>query len=144
MMKFPALSKSQTGFSLIELMIVVAIIAIMGTLAYPAYEKQVQKGNRTQARVAIMEVLAEQERYFTRYNTFKAFSEGDADSGFKAWSGDGGKAKASHHLKAEPCDNNIKACVKVTAVPKKKDTVEIWMQSSGQKGCTPSTEVCWQ
>ena len=42
------------GFTLIELMIVVAIVAILAAIAYPAYTESVRKGRRAEARTAFI------------------------------------------------------------------------------------------
>lgn len=51
------------GFTLIELMIVVAIIGILATIAYPNYQEYVRRGNRAAAQSFMMEVSGAQTRY---------------------------------------------------------------------------------
>ncbi len=58
------------GFTLIELMIVVAIIAILAAIAYPSYVEQVRKGRRTDARNALLDLAARQERFMSTNNTY--------------------------------------------------------------------------
>ena len=53
----------QPGFTLIELMIVVAIIAILAGIAYPSYMDQVRKGNRAKAQAFLMDVAQRQQSY---------------------------------------------------------------------------------
>jgi len=43
------------GFSLIELMITVSIVAILATIAYPSYASFIRKAKRTEAQVALMD-----------------------------------------------------------------------------------------
>lgn len=56
--------KQNTGFSLIELMIVVAVVAIIAAVAYPSYQDYVVRSNRTVGKAELMEVAAKQEHYF--------------------------------------------------------------------------------
>jgi len=53
------------GFTLIELMIVVAVVAILAAIALPAYQEQVRKSRRAQARSDLAEIVQGLERSFT-------------------------------------------------------------------------------
>ena len=58
------------GFTLIELMIVVVVIAILAAIAYPSYREQVRKTRRSEAQAKLMEILQNQERFYTTNNTY--------------------------------------------------------------------------
>lgn len=60
----------QKGFTLIELMIVVVVIAILAAIAYPSYQNQVRKSYRADAQADLMELAGYLERYYTENNTF--------------------------------------------------------------------------
>jgi type IV pilus assembly protein PilE len=62
-------SKSK-GFTLIELMIVVAIIGILAAIAYPSYTEYVQRGKRSEAKVALLEAVQNLERYYSANGTY--------------------------------------------------------------------------
>jgi type IV pilus assembly protein PilE len=51
------------GFTLIELMIAVAIIGVLAGIGYPSYLKYVARGNRSAAQGFMLEVTSRQERY---------------------------------------------------------------------------------
>lgn len=51
------------GFTLIELMIVVAIVGILAGIAYPSYMDHVRKGNRAKAQAFLMDVAQRQQNY---------------------------------------------------------------------------------
>jgi type IV pilus assembly protein PilE len=65
------LRRRARGLTLVELMIVVAVMAILATVAYPLYTEQVRKVRRSDGRTAVEAVALAQERFFTvngRYN----------------------------------------------------------------------------
>ncbi|TVT35889.1 MAG: prepilin-type N-terminal cleavage/methylation domain-containing protein [Marinobacter vinifirmus] len=70
------------GFTLIELMIVVAIIGILAAIAFPSYQNYVTKTRRADAQAALTGFATAMERYYTdNRNTYEGAAEGGADSG---------------------------------------------------------------
>lgn len=58
------------GFSLIELMIVLAIIGILGAIGYPSYDSYMKKSRRADAKVALQGMADKQERFYLQNNTY--------------------------------------------------------------------------
>ena len=56
-------SGRQSGFTLIELMIVMAIVAILATIAMPAYQEYVKRGNRAAAQSEMMDIANREEQF---------------------------------------------------------------------------------
>lgn len=66
------------GFTLIEIMIALAILAILVTIAYPSYLDQVRKGRRPDGQNLLLDAAAREERFFTQYNTYTTVAVGPA------------------------------------------------------------------
>lgn len=62
----------QRGLTLVELMVVVAVMAIIASVAYPLYTAQVQKSRRADAKVALQEIALAQERFYTINGAYTA------------------------------------------------------------------------
>lgn len=63
----------QHGFTLIELMIVVAVVAILATIALPSYNDAVRKSRRGQAKADMVELAQRLERYHSQFNSYATF-----------------------------------------------------------------------
>jgi type IV pilus assembly protein PilE len=57
--------RSQRGLTLVELMVVVAVLAILSGIAYPLYTTQAQKARRADAKIALEKLAMDQERFYT-------------------------------------------------------------------------------
>lgn len=59
-----------SGFTLIELMIVVVVIGILGAIAYPSYQEHLRKGHRSAAQAHMLDLAQRQQQYFTDARTY--------------------------------------------------------------------------
>lgn len=134
------------GFTLIELMIVVAIVAILASIAYPAYTDQVRKTRRADAKGALLENAQFMERNYTMTGTFNTKPSGGAltttDLPYKtapregtAWynlSFSAGPAASSYTLQAVPIgDQANDGCGTLT------------ITHAGAKAASSGATDCW-
>lgn len=63
-------SRAARGFTLIEMMIAVAVLGILAAVAYPSYVNQLRQSRRTDAKVALLDLAARQERFFSVNNIY--------------------------------------------------------------------------
>ena len=75
---YTALMPRQSGFTLIELMIVVAVIGILTSLAYPCYREYIAKSRRAEAKAILLSSQQWMERFYTENFRYDANSAGTA------------------------------------------------------------------
>lgn len=161
------------GFTLIEVLIVVAIVSILAAIAYPSYRSFILKGQRAEGRAALADLLQQQERYMTQRNCYMGFTTAPANGAatpsaplpaaacggitatavpFKSFVGDS-FARATYLLSADVCPDgaggtlSIADCVRVIAAPIQPDpdAGSLRMTSTGTKDCTgTNSTVCWK
>lgn len=108
------------GFTLIEVLVVLAVVAILAGIAYPSYQDSVRRSKRAEAHSALMQLMQQQERYYSQHNTYIVFSSASTDDDekrFKWFSGDS-PASSAYEISAAACDGDtIENCVKLIAQP---------------------------
>jgi type IV pilus assembly protein PilE len=65
-------SVRHSGFTLVELLIVIVVASILVAIAMPSYQAQVRKSRRTDARNALLDIAAREERFLSVTNSYSA------------------------------------------------------------------------
>ena len=76
-----------SGLTLVELLVVLVIIGILGAIAVPTYQQHTLRARRTEAKTALLQLAANQERHYLQHNTYTddlaalGFAAGVSDRG---------------------------------------------------------------
>lgn len=133
------------GFTLIELMIVVAIIGILAVIAYPSYQDYVTRSKRSDGKNAALEMASRQERYYFDNNSY---TTDPTDLGYSASPASSPEGYYNISISDDPTDD-ITTGYTITATPaapfSDPDCGNLTLNSRGVKGRT-GTEImdrCW-
>lgn len=129
-MKIKAMIKRAAGFTLIEVMIVVAIIGIIAAIAVPSYTQYLHKVGRSEASALLLEVMERQEQFYRKEVTYTTDLT-DLNYGATLET-ETGRFKISE-MKA--CGASIRRCVEVTATAQGKQPAGevMTLNSKGKK-----------
>lgn len=141
--------KKTAGFTLIEMMIVVAIIGILAAIAYPSYQEYVLRGNRSEGQALLNDAAARQERYFAQNNAYVTQAN-IARLGMRNTSGTTVTSDTGKYALTISSPNNSGGYL-LTATPQgaqAKDTKcgNLTLNAMGTRGVSGSTSVndCWK
>lgn len=144
--------RRQRGFTLIELMIAVVVIALLAAIGFPSYQEYVKRGKRAEGKGALMRAAQQLERFYSLNNCYPSGSAncGNAGSsaaaltaaGINAFSGDSAAASA-YNLSV----TTTAQAFTLTATPTFTDDKcgNLTLANTGAKGKTgtESLQNCW-
>ncbi|WP_276205400.1 type IV pilin protein [Methylocaldum sp. 14B] len=135
------------GFTLMELMIAVAVVGILAAVAFPSYQSQVIKTRRSDGKAALMAAAAKQEQY---YLDNKTYANSMTALGYAANPANSQEGYYQISIAAATAACPIATCFSLTATgqgSQQSDGVcgNLTLSSSGAKGITGTGTVanCW-
>lgn len=147
--------RKRHGFTLVELLVVLAIVSILGAIAYPGYARHVVKARRVQAQLALVEAMQRQEQYRALHHTYVAFSSASTDPDsrqFHWWLGPSPEDSA-YQLEGRACAGRaLSQCIELRAHPGGQDVDTgfsdpdcgvLSYDSTGAQGASGSAPRCW-
>ena len=144
----PTNSRSNRGYTLIELLITIAIVAILASIANAAYTSQIQKSRRTDARSALLDLAGREEKLFS---TMNAYSQTASDLGYAAFPATVGSGYYQVTVAApDPNQGGAAGTYSITATPRGtqlNDTTcaSLSVNQLGAQTATPAANAatCW-
>jgi type IV pilus assembly protein PilE len=147
-------SKGARGFTLLQVIIALAVVGILAGIAFPSYKEASRKAKRAEGRAALYQLMLQEERFYSQRNSYIAFSAGSSgedEKDFKWYSGNSPDSSA-YEIKAEACSGDkIQNCVRLVAMPgtaKVNESFEdplcgnLSLASTGEKDA--NTPECWR
>jgi type IV pilus assembly protein PilE len=149
--------RNSRGFTLIEVMIVSAVIAILAALALPAYSQYIQRSRRVEGQALLNRVMQAQEKYFSTYNRYTTDLTGPGPNGLALVPNPGGPDCPAGQILSENCYYAVTAVfpaagnqnVRLIATPRLAQAIDkcvnLRITAAGIKDFTGNTNngKCW-
>jgi type IV pilus assembly protein PilE len=140
------------GFTLIELMIVVVIMALLAALGYPSYGAYITKSKRQAARNVIYQIADRQEQFFLDNKTyapnltamgFAANSVGIDDDGQITTSGDADRTYVLDLTNAAATTYTVRAVPQLIHASRDTDCMTLTLTHTGVRAQSGAGDNCW-
>lgn len=149
----PIQSGNQRGFTLIELMIVLGIVAFLMVVALPAYQEQVLKTKRNIGKGELMELAARQEQFFVNNRQYASnlanLGYTDGADGFEIDSDGDPVADGNSNsiylitLSLVTTTSYTALATRLNAQVKDDYCGDLTYNSAGEGGADNNVEYCW-
>lgn len=134
--------KQERGFTLLELMIVVVIIAILAAIAIPTYGRYAIRAHRVDGQELLLRIANAQERFYATNNHYGALTELD-------YTDPAVSEKSYYSVTMDPAAASTTQSFTATATPingqTKDDCADLTISNTGAKASTGTTTngSCW-
>lgn len=134
-----ACNKRLYGFTLVELMIVVAIVGVLAAVALPAYTEHVRSGKRGEAKADLAELAQFMERFYTENNTYVGAA---ASLPFNQSPRGAGQANYTIRVTAADAESFTLSAARTGSMTDDRCGT-LTLNERGQKGAAAGVSNCW-
>lgn len=127
------------GFTLLDALVALAIVAIFTAIAFPSYEAIAKQGRRADAVRELQDVMQQQERFFLNNMTYTTDLTALGYASSPLTSDD-----EFYSIGASVCGASIAQCVELTATSVDGSDGTITLDSQGNRGGTGGAEEVWK
>ena len=133
------------GFTLIEILMVVAIIGVLAAVAIPSYRNNLLTSRRAEAKSVLLQVASDQERFYSANNSYSTNAQPLANPAVATRNSE----NSFYVVTVAACGAGIASCFTATATAQGDQTADacttLTLNSLGARGATGgSVEECWQ
>lgn len=155
MLQINSTLQRRAGWSLIESMVALTIVAILAALTLPSFHRHLVKTKRTQVQAVLLQLMQQEERYYSQNNRYLEFSSSSTDPDeqrFPWWLG-ASAAESAYEIRGMACTGeSIAQCVQLTAMPGTErvdssfadaDCETLSLSSTGRRFASGAALHCW-
>jgi type IV pilus assembly protein PilE len=134
------MKRTNKGFTLIELMIVIAIIGILAAVGYPAYTSAVKKGSRADAMDSLLSLAGRMEEYYMNADSYVGATVNAAGTGTVG----SNKTSEGLYTLSIPVATAFTYTITATPVGSDPECTTFTLNQLGQKSATGTDAAnCW-
>ncbi|MGA2189592.1 MAG: type IV pilin protein [Steroidobacteraceae bacterium] len=141
-------ARKSAGFSMIELVVAMVVVAILAAIAIPSYSNYTLQAHRTDAKTALLDLASLEERYFSVNNSYTAVPASLGYTAFPQTVGSGYYQVQTPVVvaatTAAPATYSLQALPIGTQLAKDTQCQSFTLTSTGQQTALPDpTSSCW-
>ena len=134
------MKQTKKGFTLVELMIVVAIIGVLAAVAYPSYTGYVKKANRADAIDSLLSLAGRMEEFYMNTDSYAGATVNAAATGTVG----SNQTSEGLYTLSIPAATAFAYTITATPVAADPECTTFTLNQLGQKGATgTSAATCW-